>query len=75
MMDILRWFKFVLLVILTFTLVSACSSRSVQISSSPDTISDCRMVQHALGETCVPNQPQRVIALSVPTLGDALALI
>jgi iron complex transport system substrate-binding protein len=74
MMDILRWFKFVLLVILTFTLVSACSSRSVQISSSPDTISDCRMVQHALGETCVPNQPQRVIALSVPTLGDALAL-
>lgn len=73
-MDILRWFKFVLLVILTFSLVSACSSRSVQISSSPDTISDCRMVQHALGETCVPNQPQRVIALSVPTLGDALAL-
>jgi iron complex transport system substrate-binding protein len=74
MMDILRWFKFVLLVILAFILVSACSSRSVQISSSPDTISDCRMVQHALGETCVPNQPQRVIALSVPTLGDALAL-
>ncbi len=32
------------------------------------------MIQHALGETCVPAQSQRVIALSVPTLGDALAL-
>jgi iron complex transport system substrate-binding protein len=32
------------------------------------------MVRHALGETCVPNQPQRVVTLSVPTLGDAIAL-
>ncbi|WP_197064973.1 ABC transporter substrate-binding protein [Leptolyngbya sp. KIOST-1] len=32
------------------------------------------MVRHALGETCVPNQPQRVITLSVPSLGDAIAL-
>jgi iron complex transport system substrate-binding protein len=27
-----------------------------------------------MGETCVPDRPQRVIALDIPTLGDALAL-
>jgi iron complex transport system substrate-binding protein len=32
------------------------------------------MVQHALGETCVPNQPQRVVTLDVPSLGNALTL-
>ncbi|MFQ4136762.1 iron-siderophore ABC transporter substrate-binding protein [Nodosilinea sp. PGN35] len=32
------------------------------------------MVRHALGETCVPNRPQRVITLSVPSLGNAIAL-
>jgi iron complex transport system substrate-binding protein len=32
------------------------------------------MIQHALGETCVPNRPQRVIVLGIPTLGDAMAL-
>jgi iron complex transport system substrate-binding protein len=74
MMNILRWLKFILLIILSFSVVSACSSRSVQAPFSPDAISDCRMIQHALGETCVPNQPQRVIALTVPTLGNMLAL-
>ena len=73
MINILRWFKFTFLVILTFTVVSACSHRSVQVTSSPAS-TNCRMIQHALGETCVPNQPQRMIALSVPTLGDALVL-
>jgi iron complex transport system substrate-binding protein len=34
----------------------------------------CRHVRHALGEACVPNQPQRVITLSVPSLANALAL-
>ena len=73
MSDIFRWLKFTLLVILTFSVVSACSSRGVQVASSP-VASDCRMIQHALGEACVPNRPQRVIVLSVPTLADALGL-
>jgi iron complex transport system substrate-binding protein len=72
-MIILRWLKFMLLVILVFSTVLACSNRSVQVSPSSVT-TDCRMIQHALGEACVPNQPQRVIALDVPSLGDALAL-
>lgn len=43
------------------------------LQSSPEP-SDCRTVHHAMGETCVPSQPQRVITLSVPSLGDAIAL-
>lgn len=73
MIKVIRWLKFIFLVTLAFSVVTACSSRSVQVAPSP-VASDCRMIQHALGATCVPNQPQRVIALSVPTLGDALAL-
>jgi len=73
MVNIFRWLKLILLIILTFSVVSACRSRSVQVAPSP-VAADCHMIQHALGETSVPNQPQRVIALSVPTLGDALAL-
>jgi iron complex transport system substrate-binding protein len=68
-----RWFKFILLFILAFSVVSACSSRADRVAPS-SVAANCHIVQHALGETCVPNQPQRVIALSVPTLGDALAL-
>jgi iron complex transport system substrate-binding protein len=70
-MTFFRWLKFVVLVMLTFSLVSACSGRSIPAAQTP---TDCRRIQHALGETCVPLQPQRVIVLSVPTLGDALAL-
>jgi iron complex transport system substrate-binding protein len=73
MMKFFRPFRFAFLVLLALGIVSACSSRSVQVPSSPGA-ADCHIVQHALGETCVPNQPQRVVALSVPTLGDALAL-
>jgi len=73
MVNIFRWLKLILLVILTFSVVLACTSRSVQVFPSP-VAADCRMIQHALGETCVPAQPQRVITLGDQSLGDALAL-
>jgi iron complex transport system substrate-binding protein len=73
MVNIFRWLKLILLVILTFSVVLACSSRAVQVFPSP-VAADCRMIQHALGETCVPAQPQRVITLGDQSLGDALAL-
>ncbi|MUL34900.1 ABC transporter substrate-binding protein [Gloeocapsopsis dulcis] len=73
-MNIIRWLRFILLIIMSFSIVSACGSRSAQIVPSLDAASNCRIIQHALGETCVPAQPQRVIVLGVPTLGDALAL-
>ena len=40
---------------------SACTpTDSTQVS--PD--SECRMIQHAEGETCVPNNPQRIVDLA-----------
>lgn len=73
-MKIVRWLRFVLLVMISFGIVSACSSRSAQIAPTLDAAANCRMIQHAVGETCVPTQPQRVVVLGVPTLGNALAL-
>ena len=45
-------------------------------SSFPETTfsANCRTVNHMAGETCVPLSPQRLIALSTPTLVDALAV-
>ncbi len=62
---------------LMVALIQSCtgsgSSPPASLPSAPES-SNCRMVRHALGETCVPDQPQRVITLSVPSLGDAIAL-
>jgi iron complex transport system substrate-binding protein len=35
---------------------------------------NCRMVQHSMGVTCVPDHPQRVVTLSTMDLANALAL-
>lgn len=35
---------------------------------------ECRMVKHTMGKTCVPINPQRVVTLSLATLGNVLAL-
>ncbi|WP_206754684.1 MULTISPECIES: ABC transporter substrate-binding protein [Cyanophyceae] len=61
--------------VLMVALIQSCTGSENQppASSAPES-SNCHMVRHALGETCVPNQPQRVITLSVPSLGDAIAL-
>jgi iron complex transport system substrate-binding protein len=66
----------VILGIFGFTLVIACNHQISQNipSSLKIPITECRMVKHAMGETCVPIHPQRVVTLSFPTLGNALAL-
>lgn len=62
--------------ILGFTLITACSHLTSQNISSPSKLpaTECRMVKHTMGETCVPINPQRVITLSLSTLGNVLAL-
>jgi iron complex transport system substrate-binding protein len=42
-------------------------------SLSPST-SECRLIQHSVGETCVPLNPQRVITLDSLSLESAIAL-
>lgn len=53
-------FRGLILSLLTGFIVAACGSGTVQKDAA---IKDCRTVQHALGETCVPPNPERVIVL------------
>jgi iron complex transport system substrate-binding protein len=66
-----------LLLLLTVAIVSACSSTIIKpgkISVSESSAS-CRVVQHALGKACVPNNPKRIVTVSWRVLlGDVLAL-
>ncbi|MDM9382546.1 iron-siderophore ABC transporter substrate-binding protein [Chlorogloeopsis sp. ULAP01] len=60
-----------LLALLTIGIASACSSTAIEHTvmlsiKSPST--PCRVVEHLMGETCVPNHPKRVIVLSDTSL-------
>ncbi len=52
-------------------LVIACNSSP---SPTPSASTDCWMVDHTAGSTCVPENPQRVVVLGGATIGDTLAL-
>ncbi|MHC0062063.1 iron-siderophore ABC transporter substrate-binding protein [Nostoc sp. UIC 10890] len=71
-----RFFCWLILGILGFTLVTGCHHFiSHNTSSLPkQQTAECRMVKHTMGETCVPINPQRVVTLSISTLGNVLAL-
>lgn len=54
-----RLFRFLLLALLSLGLTVACNS-----TPNPEAISSqCRIIQHVMGETCVPESPQRVVVL------------
>ena len=53
--------------IVTLTISVACGGGSLQQSlqvTGENTTSPCHMVSHAAGETCVPDNPQRVVDLA-----------
>lgn len=50
--------------------VIACQSSS-SVHNAP---ADCRIVQHSMGETCVPAEPSRIVALDHTSAGDLLSL-
>jgi iron complex transport system substrate-binding protein len=69
-------FLLFLMAILTAIAISSCNAHlldSATVNASMPT-SDCRMIQHALGETCVPQNPQRIIVLDEMSLEIALVL-
>lgn len=70
-----RFVHLLLLAVLMFTLVSACS-RNVDnnATSLNHPTENCRVVQHAMGETCIPHNPQRIVTLWMSTFSSALAL-
>jgi iron complex transport system substrate-binding protein len=71
-----RFISFLLLGLVGFVLITACNPISKQniYSTAESPESACHIVQHKMGETCVPTEPKRIITLSAPTLNNALAL-
>lgn len=56
-------------------LISACRTTPDTIMSRPkQPIQDCRTVQHVMGNTCIPRNPQRVVTFTTTVLGNTLAL-
>ncbi len=69
-MKIKQVYKLFILFFLIAIVTVACHSSSSETSVSEN----CRMLQHKAGETCVPNSPQRLVALFSATAADAIAL-
>ena len=76
MSKLYRYLSWFILGICTVILISACSSDTQQQSSTGTQLSsaECQKIQHQLGETCVPTNPQRVVATDEDTLEILLAL-
>ncbi|MBW4643936.1 MAG: hypothetical protein KME23_13250 [Goleter apudmare HA4340-LM2] len=60
---------------MTFTLAAACS-KTIDNSTTnlKQSTEDCRQVEHAMGKTCIPVNPKRVITLWTNILANTLAL-
>ena len=65
-----------LLVSLILFTTSACNIDSAKAPSRTNNLSstECRMVKHVMGETCVPHTPQRLVTISDFTLHHVLVL-
>lgn len=72
-----KWINRCMLLLLTIAIVSACTSTTTNQNQTDDfqtASTDCRLVQHEMGETEVCGQPQRVASLSPYLLDYMLAL-
>ncbi|MBF2046385.1 MAG: iron-siderophore ABC transporter substrate-binding protein [Elainella sp. C42_A2020_010] len=69
-----RLTNFLVLGLFTFLMIGACNAGSTPEANTVASTENCRMIQHAAGETCVPNNPQRIVTLSLDTLGNVLPL-
>jgi iron complex transport system substrate-binding protein len=70
-----RLIYFWLLGLLVVTLIAACNTINNTPVPSPNLHGDnCRVVQHTMGETCIPHHPQRIVTLREDTLINSLQL-
>ena len=70
-----RFFCLLLSGIVIFIVASACStSNERNVADSNQLTEECRIVQHIMGETCIPREPQRVMTLHPYHLANSLAL-
>ena len=74
-MKIRRLVLLFLLIVLMFAMVLACTRPVNRSAKSLQPVEECRVVLHAVGEACVPFDPQRIIVLGGGnTLGNLLAI-
>ncbi|MDH6056213.1 iron-siderophore ABC transporter substrate-binding protein [Umezakia ovalisporum] len=69
--------KLVLIFLISVILVRACYDNHHQITNSNQTklaISECKVITHPVGESCIPLQPKRIIALDETSMEALLAL-
>lgn len=62
----IRRLIFLFLVGIFLAIISACGDSVVDNlsdSANQEQATPCRMVKHAMGETCVPDYPERVVSL------------
>lgn len=52
----------------------SASANVAEETSAPAAISNCRLIKHAMGETCVPIKPQRIVTISGFAVGSLLSL-
>ncbi|NEO25482.1 MAG: iron-siderophore ABC transporter substrate-binding protein [Kamptonema sp. SIO4C4] len=69
-MKIKQVYKLFFLFFLIAIVTVACQSSSSEMSVSEN----CRLIQHKAGETCVPDNPERLVTLFSATTADAIAL-
>ena len=71
-----RYLSWFILGIFAVILITACSSNPKHQSSTNTQLSStkCQNIQHQLGKTCVPTNPQRIVATDEIALEIALAL-
>jgi len=74
--QLFRLIKPLLLTFFSFLLITACQGLVTQKTNTSigqlATESECRVIQHRLGETCVPIQSRRIVALDIPAILDSL---
>jgi iron complex transport system substrate-binding protein len=70
-----RFTHLILLSILTVILVAACNAtNNTSMTRSKQTAENCRIVQHVMGETCIPHNFQRLVSLSEDIYINSLKL-
>ncbi|MUL35900.1 iron-siderophore ABC transporter substrate-binding protein [Gloeocapsopsis dulcis] len=74
---ILHRYAAISLFLLTIAIACACNNVISQHSASTNlhpSASNCRLIKHAMGETCVPIKPQRIVTISGFAVGSLLSL-
>lgn len=70
----LSWFILEFCTAISIVLAIAACNNNTPIQPNAVLTENCRVIQHAMGETCVPLNPQRIVVLNFEMLENTLAL-